>query len=158
MTIKYIAFIEESTGQLIKLKFPQRTVEDEGLMDDGTTRVVHVTEDNLPDGCNNFKYFMENHAYNGSSFVYLGAKPNDYAIWDFSTSAWTWDADLVLRDIRRMRSRKLAASDWTQANDSPLSDADKAAWATYRQALRDITTSLTGTEATTEDVTWPTAP
>ena len=158
MTIKYIAFIEESTGQLIKLKFPQRTVENEGLMDDGTTRVVHVTEDNLPDGCNNFKYFMENHAYNGSSFVYLGAKPNDYAIWDFSTSTWTWDPALVLRDIRRLRARKLAASDWTQFADSPLSDADKAVWAAYRQELRDVPANLSGNETSVDDVTWPTAP
>ena len=30
----------------------------------------------------------------------------------------------------------LSDSDWTQVADAPV---DKAAWATYRQALRDIT-------------------
>lgn len=38
--------------------------------------------------------------------------------------------------VRAERSTKLAASDWTQLADST---ADKAAWAAYRQALRDIT-------------------
>jgi hypothetical protein len=37
--------------------------------------------------------------------------------------------------VRANRSQKLANSDWTQLSDSPV---DKAAWATYRQALRDI--------------------
>jgi hypothetical protein len=38
--------------------------------------------------------------------------------------------------VRAQRNDKLAASDWTQLSDST---ADKAAWAAYRQALRDIT-------------------
>lgn len=35
------------------------------------------------------------------------------------------------------RARLLVSSDWTQLPDVPL--ATKEAWATYRQALRDIT-------------------
>lgn len=38
---------------------------------------------------------------------------------------------------RRRRDQLLAASDWTQLPDSPLSEDDRAEWATYRQALRD---------------------
>jgi hypothetical protein len=37
--------------------------------------------------------------------------------------------------IRGWRNAQLAMSDWTQLADSPL---DKEAWATYRQALRDL--------------------
>ncbi len=37
--------------------------------------------------------------------------------------------------IRLWRDAKLAASDWTQTLDAPV---DKATWATYRQALRDL--------------------
>ena len=55
---------------------------------------------------------------------------------------------------RKKRADLLAGSDWTQANDSPLSDDEKAAWATYRQALRDITDG----EDYPEEVIWPTAP
>ena len=38
--------------------------------------------------------------------------------------------------IRQQRNQLLKASDWTQVADAPV---DKQAWATYRQALRDIT-------------------
>jgi hypothetical protein len=38
--------------------------------------------------------------------------------------------------IRSARNELLKDSDWTQLSDSPV---DKAAWALYRQALRDIT-------------------
>ena len=37
--------------------------------------------------------------------------------------------------IRVWRNHQLARTDWTQLSDSPL---DKAAWAIYRQALRDL--------------------
>tara|TARA_R100000234_G_scaffold112573_1_gene86335 strand:- start:245 stop:463 length:219 start_codon:yes stop_codon:yes gene_type:complete len=50
---------------------------------------------------------------------------------------------IELRHFRILRNRKLKNSDWTQANDSPLSDAKKAEWATYRQALRDLTKTVT---------------
>jgi len=39
--------------------------------------------------------------------------------------------------IRSQRNQMLKDTDWTQLEDSPV---DKAKWATYRQALRDITT------------------
>jgi hypothetical protein len=37
--------------------------------------------------------------------------------------------------LRLHRDKLLAQSDWTQLTDAPV---DKAAWATYRQALRDL--------------------
>lgn len=40
-------------------------------------------------------------------------------------------------DVKARRNSLLMATDWTQLPDAPL--ATKAAWATYRQALRDIT-------------------
>ena len=53
--------------------------------------------------------------------------------------------------VRKSRVDKLADSDWTQVADAPV---NKAVWATYRQALRDITTQ-SGFPWT---VTWPDAP
>jgi hypothetical protein len=53
--------------------------------------------------------------------------------------------------VRQERSDKLADCDWTQVDDSPV---DKAVWATYRQALRDITDQA-GFPWT---ITWPDAP
>jgi len=40
-----------------------------------------------------------------------------------------------LGNLRSERNAKLTASDWTQVEDAPV---DKAAWAAYRQALRDL--------------------
>ena len=49
------------------------------------------------------------------------------------------------------RNVKLAESDWTQLSDSSV---DTAAWATYRQALRD----LPSTDGWPHNITWPTKP
>ena len=38
----------------------------------------------------------------------------------------------------KVRDEELTNSDWTQMPDSPLDADTKAAWATYRQALRDL--------------------
>lgn len=38
-------------------------------------------------------------------------------------------------NMRAARDRALSASDWTQVADAPV---DQQAWATYRQALRDL--------------------
>jgi hypothetical protein len=40
--------------------------------------------------------------------------------------------------IRQTRNHLLQQCDWTQLADSPLSPNQKADWADYRQALRDI--------------------
>lgn len=42
--------------------------------------------------------------------------------------------------MRIHRNRILAESDWTQLPDAPV---DRAAWADYRQALRDFPSSWT---------------
>lgn len=55
------------------------------------------------------------------------------------------------KSVRQTRGTKLAESDWTQLADAPV---DKAVWAKYRQALRDVTTQ-SGFPWTIE---WPTQP
>jgi hypothetical protein len=45
----------------------------------------------------------------------------------------------VIEIIRGIRDGMLSRSDWTQLPDSPLTEVKRAEWATYRQALRDIT-------------------
>lgn len=65
--------------------------------------------------------------------------------------------ELTDKFIRSRRSHLLAACDWTQAADSPLSEAKKAEWATYRQALRDLTAAYPNVTKA-DDVQWPTEP
>ena len=52
---------------------------------------------------------------------------------------WATNPEAVKDDIRYKRDRLLAESDWTQLNDCALSEEDSAAWAAYRQKLRDLT-------------------
>ncbi len=72
-------------------------------------------------------------------------------------TAWAKGEDLVYREtvvsavvdeaardaaqaetVRAERDGRLAECDWTQMSDTPLDDEARAAWATYRQALRDV--------------------
>ena len=55
------------------------------------------------------------------------------------------------KSVRTSRNDKLKECDWTQITDATV---DKPAWATYRQALRDITAQA-GFPWT---ITWPDAP
>jgi hypothetical protein len=41
-------------------------------------------------------------------------------------------------DIHIQKRMLLQSSDWTQLPDVPLTAEQKAAWAAYRQALRDL--------------------
>lgn len=76
------------------------------------------------------------------------------------SGVWTanWDVtDLPQEEaevnVRAYRNRLLSNSDWTQVADAPV---DKTAWATYRQALRDITTHANFPNLNDSD--WPTKP
>ena len=62
----------------------------------------------------------------------------------------TKDAEQA-KAVREQRTQKLKDCDWTQIADST---ADKTAWATYRQQLRDITAQA-GFPWT---ITWPDLP
>jgi len=44
-----------------------------------------------------------------------------------------------LRQVRLWRNSELARTDWTQVADAPV---NASAWATYRQALRDLPTTI----------------
>jgi len=56
--------------------------------------------------------------------------------------------------VRKQRNELLKSTDWTQVDDSPLSNIQKAEWAIYRQALRDVTTQTNFPWS----VIWPTEP
>lgn len=60
--------------------------------------------------------------------------------------------ELLASQVRTERNTRLTACDWTQLPDVTL--VTKSDWATYRQALRDITTQP-GFPVT---ITWPQVP
>lgn len=75
------------------------------------------------------------------------------ALWDWDACTWvdSRNSGFEWKIIRHSRDRMLRESDWTQLPDVPL--ATKEVWATYRQALRDITL-----QPDPFMVVWPTSP
>lgn len=94
------------------------------------------------------------------TFYLVNGERVDYTEDERNTLLTEWNADLTrvenekIVHLRKQRDFMLSQSDWTQGADSPLSDADKTAWATYRQSLREIT----DTYSSLDDVVWPTKP
>ncbi|WP_428421978.1 tail fiber assembly protein [Methylibium sp.] len=60
--------------------------------------------------------------------------------WDAKTRRWlsTPTEAAIARDVRTERDRRLAACDWVTARAVELGEPVPAAWAAYRQALRDV--------------------
>ena len=72
--------------------------------------------------------------------------------WSYSNGVFSEPVvTFTSEQIRKERDALLAESDWTQVADAPV---DQAAWATYRQELRDITSQ----EGFPHEVTWPQRP
>jgi hypothetical protein len=63
-----------------------------------------------------------------------------------TAAAWT--------SLRAQRNDRLTASDWTQLQDTHMSADKQAAWADYRQELRDLPDLITDPTV----VTWPLKP
>ena len=151
--IKYVATIEEQTGRVMNVEFPQATIKPEGTTN-GLT-IVHVTEELVPEGFMTQGTSIMEFIWTGSKFRNVGKPPNRFAI--YNGTEWTWDAELLLNDVRAARNAKLASSDWTQLPDAQLSEEEKLAWQIYRQELRDIIGSVDGITSV-NDVSWPTKP
>lgn len=66
-------------------------------------------------------------------------------------AGWRRVPEHDMADVRRERNERLAASDWTQVADAPV---DRAAWAAYRQALRDLPSTYSGEGP----IPWPAEP
>lgn len=92
-----------------------------------------------------FGYFLvtptDEPAFDYTKNVVRGAVAGDSGLvesWQETAASQDEVAERVANksnEVRAERDAKLASSDWTQVADATV---DKAAWATYRQALRDI--------------------
>lgn len=79
-------------------------------------------------------------------------QPDSAHKWDEQALEWVPDQALACQTVKSQRQGLLQQSDWTQLPDVPI--ATKEAWATYRQALRDITNQ----PGYPLEVVWPTPP
>jgi hypothetical protein len=95
-----------------------------------------------------------NQFYDGSDFVIEENEVVEYQkvrnktaqeIQDELNGQWTF--------IRYRRNEFLTECDWTQLQDSPLSEQKQQEWQTYRQTLRDITL-----QSDPFNIVWPTKP
>ena len=93
-------------------------------------------------------------SYVADDVVYQkGAQPYYFSTFNYTTKQWE-DPRTAATEwplVRVQRDGLLQSCDWTQLPDVPL--ATKAAWAVYRQALRDVTE-----QTDPFNITWPVAP
>jgi len=151
--VKYVATIEESTGRILSVEFPQVSLPPEQSKDGLIT--VHVTEDNMPEGFMGIGFNPSLYFWDGSEFFHVGTPPNRHAI--YNGTDWEWDADAFMSDIKVLRNRKIAATDWTQTADAPLTDEQVAAYRLYRQSLRDFPATLDN-PSSLDELEWPVKP
>jgi hypothetical protein len=86
----------------------------------------------------------------GPALLIDGVWTQNYIVTDLDADASAAKVGAQWNAIRAERNKLLVESDWTQLPDAPV---DAPAWATYRQALRDVTT-----QANPFAVIWPESP
>lgn len=132
MTTKYL-YYDPATGRV--------THETKDLNPTATQPFVEVTGDTL--------LGLTHHVANGV-LVNHGTPPTRFHAFDYNTKQWTLDTSRAWAEVRSKRAQILKDSDYTQLSDSPK---NKQKWATYRQALRDITN-----QADPSNIVWPVEP
>jgi len=126
------------------------------LLDDNYKNLPKNFNRNLVKVENNIPILNENQfkEYLGFSKKEDGSISKDWAITTLSHE------DCLNLWLRGPRSMLLLESDWTQFNDCPLSDVEKASWAEYRQALRDLTDNFSEENPleSRSQISWPRKP
>jgi hypothetical protein len=91
-------------------------------------------------------------AIEGPAVEQNGQWYTSYVIADVNADARTAIDNAEATSVRQARNDKLTKCDWTQTSDCPLTN--KTEWATYRQALRDLTKQ----NGFPWSITWPDEP
>jgi len=127
----------------LNTSFPS-TISDASMAEYGAMRVFNTTPPELTD----------TQVLEEDTPVFSNEDQRWTQVWrvrDMTTEEVQQRNDAKELEVRTTRNEKLAESDWTQIADST---ADKTVWATYRQALRDITSQ----DGFPWAVIWPTQP
>jgi hypothetical protein len=122
-----------------------------GDFDDNDLTITTVPGEDFVVGIfDGHKYFVDTQT---NEAKLIPPSPTPHHVFKCTTKQWedprTPETEWPL--VRQQRDALLAKSDWTQLPDVPL--ATKDAWATYRQALRDITL-----QPDPFNIDWPTVP
>lgn len=89
----------------------------------------------------------------GPALLVDGVWTQNYIVSELDPGVAAEKAEAQWEAVRAERNKLIASTDWTQLPDSPLTNVQAAAWAEYRQALRDITT-----QADPFNIVWPEQP
>lgn len=106
-------------------------------------------ESYLEDWFNDSEYYVED-----GQAVQMPPKPDQYSVFNYTTKQWVEDERMAILNVSQKRQKLLSSTDWTQLPNNPLTVEKQTAWATYRQALRDVTDQA----GYPLNVEWPTQP
>ena len=133
--MKFTQF-DKATGRIIN----SGTTDNLDGMVSGTTDVLSGVE------------HYDGYVMNGAHFEYP-PQPSPHHAFNYTARQWedprTTETEWAV--VRSKRARLLLSCDWTQLPDVP--PTTQGAWASYRQALRDITQ-----QADPFNIVWPAAP
>jgi hypothetical protein len=94
------------------------------------------------------------HYFKDGAIVKKPEKPSSSCFWNDVTLSWVENEQLKEVEVKGQRNTLLSASDWTQIPNNALTPEKQAAWATYRQELRDVSQQ----SGYPFNVVWPVAP
>jgi hypothetical protein len=102
--------------------------------------------------CSSFEQVDMDHKLVSCDAYLLDGIPYNVTVQPKTLAEINTDKANALASLRGQRNQKLSTCDYTQVADYP---GDKAAWAVYRQALRDLPASVQDARIFTN---WPVAP
>ena len=110
----------------------------------------------IPHGCSLLEIQSDslNQYVDNGQLINIPVRPSNQHEFNYLTKSWVINIELLKEVVIAQRSNLLLKSDWTQLPNSPLTQQQQGQWATYRQALRDITTQ----SGYPTNVIWPTKP
>ena len=110
----------------------------------------------IPHGCSLLEIQSDslNQYVDNGQLINIPVRPSNQHEFNYLTKSWVINIELLKEVVIAQRSNLLLKSDWTQLPNSPLTQQQQEQWATYRQALRDITTQ----SGYPTNIIWPTKP
>lgn len=161
--IKWLFEINTDTGQILQARTVASldALPEEDSVTDGKLIKYIRPEDIEANNWTSMARTVDTWHWTGSSWFHRGDKPSAlYHFWSFSLNTWEYQSDTFLAHTRQERNTRLLSCDWTQTNDSPLTEEKKTEWRTYRQALRDFPSSLDLNlePIDVQNLSWPTQP
>jgi len=103
------------------------------------------------------------HYVKNGNIIEMPPKPSEWHEFDYSLESWVDSKSVsdknaeIMQEVRIERAGLFSSTDWTQMPDSPLTEAQRAEWAAYRQALRDVPQN-NANATSLDEVQWPLKP